>query len=144
MSDMMPAAQGATNNLEEVASDDKSRVHKTQKGQKQKKSALYGRTPVQKIKVNSNEDNLGVRLALIRIMLGQTQESFAELILTNRQSVAAMERCERAEDLSDSSLFRLYYFATEVVNSEFSSKEIKNLSKKILGEVRACISDRTE
>lgn len=143
MSDLMPAALGATQK-EELANDDKGGVHKTQNCQKPKRSALCSKTPVQKIKVNGNKESLGVHLALIRIMLGQTQESFAELMLTNRQTIAAMERCENVNGLSSSSLFRLYYFMTEVDNSNYISKEIKNLSKKVLGEVRACITERTE
>lgn len=144
MTDSTSAIRGAASDSKEAA-DNKPRITKSSKGPGHKRRLSYGfKSPIQRLR-KEKEDSFGVRLALIRIMLGQTQESFGNLLLTNRQTIAMMERCDQVDDLKDDMLFRLYYFTKEVMDNNTNySKDVRILVQRILIEVRTCIADRTE
>ena len=90
-----------------------------------------------------SENSFGIRLSLIRIMLGQTQESFADLMMTTRQAVASMEKCTSIDELKEGMIFRLYYLLSEVSENTYFASEIRQIASSLLNDVRTYIADRT-
>lgn len=145
MSDTMSAPRISASNTDEVDNLRKPRVSRTPHRPRLKRKSEYGsEKSIQDLSVRRNEDSFGVRITLIRLLLGQTQESFANLILSNRQAVAAMERSDCIDELSEGMVFRLYYFAKEITENTYISKDIKVRAEGILNEARTYISDRVD
>ncbi len=104
-----------------------------------------GRTKAQlpELRTDIKEECFGIRVALVRMMLNLTQEALAEMILSTRQSVAAMEKCESIDQLSDGMMFRLYYFTKEISEKRYISEDIIVRCESILKDLRTLILDRT-
>ena len=142
MSDTMSAPRISASKGMEAATARKPRACNFSENARKKTSSKRNIEPLGKIE-RRNENSFGIRLALIRVMLGQTQESFAELMMTNRQAVALAEKCAEIDDLKDGMVFRVYYFLNEAAVNNYFASEIRQLASSLLKEVRAYIADRT-
>ena len=90
----------------------------------------------------TSKGGFGFQVAQIRILLGQTQNSFAKMLLTTRQSIVALEKIVNADELSDGMLFRVYYLAKEVSENVLATSLLSSVSKEVLGITRRCIEDK--
>ena len=84
------------------------------------------------LRPENKKGEFGLRFAHLRIMMGQTQDTLAKMLLTTRQSIVSLEKSESIKELSDGMLFRVYYFAKEISENKFVSPMITDVSKEIL------------
>jgi len=98
--------------------------------------------PVAQLRADIKKGGFGLQVAQLRILMGQTQDTLAKILLTTRQSIVALEKCNSVMDLSDGMLFRLYYFAKELSENKFVPQIITSLSTEILTETLSSIERR--
>jgi len=95
-----------------------------------------------KLRPEIKKGEFGLQVAQLRILLGQTQDTLAKMLLTTRQSIVALEKCDSVEDLSDGMLFRVYYFAKELSENKFVPEVLTNISQEILALTLKCIGEK--
>ena len=95
-----------------------------------------------RLKLENMKGGFGEKVAQIRILLGQTQKSLADMLLTSRQSIVALESCDNVNKLSDGMLFRTYYFVKELSENKFVPSLIVSISNDLLKEITQCIVEK--
>jgi len=143
MSDMMSAPRITPPKHKGVVDRSEPRGKRPPHSPRPRQSSLYKtEISVQALSKSRNENSFGVRFSLIRLLLGQTQEAFADMMLTNRQAVAAIEKSENIEQLSEGMIFRIYYLTKEISEGKYITSDIKQRANQIVGEIRTYVMDR--
>lgn len=145
MSDMLSAPRITPDKRKGINDRSEPRGNRFPHRPRHKQSSLYrSTTPAQAYNFRRNENSFGVRISLIRLLLGQTQEAFAEMMLTNRQAVASIERAVNIEQLSEGMIFRTYYLTKEISENQYVTNDIRERANQIVNEIRTYILNKNE
>lgn len=86
---------------------------------------------------NYDEKRYGIKLELMRMMLGQSYESFCELADIDKDDYKeCISFSDRFYDVDLNTLFRMYYILDVVISSEYISSEIKYIAIDIITVVK--------
>lgn len=145
MSDIMSAPRITSAKQKAEVERREPRGNRSPRSSRFKQNSLYGRSiPAHAYNARRNENSFGVRISLIRLLLGQTQEAFADMMLTNRQAVASIERAVSIEQLSEGMIFRTYYLTKEISENKYVTNDIRERANQIVNEIRTYILNKNE
>lgn len=89
-----------------------------------------------------DENRCGVKLELVRIMLGQTVESFCELANIDIDDYNECIRFSKSfHDVDLNTLYRLYYILDQIISSNYTTGEIIFAANQVILTVRDRIEE---
>lgn len=91
---------------------------------------------------NEGENRSGVKLELLRIMLGQTVESFCELANIDLDDYNECIKFSKSfHDVDLNILYRLYYILDQIISSNYTTEEIRLAANQVIPTVRDRIEE---
>lgn len=89
--------------------------------------------------INYVINSIGKEISILRVILGMTQQQFADAISLSRATVNKLENTENTLLISLDVAFRIYYITQKIVNNlhfpEFTRERAKELQNRIEQEI---------
>lgn len=91
---------------------------------------------------NPLQGGFGVKVALLRRLIGISQEQLAKMLLTSRQSIVALERKNDPNEVAENMLFKVFYFSKVLSENTYVPSYIQNEAKELSETTSKCIENK--